>query len=298
MQPQALLAATWQQLRHTRGAWVAGFLGAAGNLLLGFWLRQAARPALWREPLHLWWESQVIPVAPLLLWGGGAVLLALLAWMLALHGEGALIALALPRPQPWRQARRWFVRFVAIDTLVFLPLLLLALILLALLISLLAASLVVALRSGEPVAILLGGGGLTALCMTPALFSFLPLGLLTMLLRVLAFRAVAAEELGARPALRRAWSAVSSAPGSTALAVLVLWGLAYGASTVLSTVFLLLHFATALPEVALVQVGGWALILQIGLALLEWAPRAGLFAFLGLGWTHAYRDLVASEVAA
>ncbi|MDT8304597.1 MAG: hypothetical protein RRC07_01570 [Anaerolineae bacterium] len=297
MQPQALLAVTWRQLRDTRAAWAAGLLGAAGNVLLGFWLRQAARPALWREPLRLWWESQTIPVTPLLLWGGGAVLLALLAWLLALHGEAALIATALDKPQPWREARQWIVRFVAIDTLVFLPLLMLGLIVLALLIILLAASLVVALRSDEPRAILLGAGGLAMLCSTSVLVLLLPLGMFTVLFRLLAFRAVGVEGLGARPALRRAWAVVRQSPGSTALAAVVLWGLAYGASIVLSTVFLLLHFATALPEAAIVEAGRLTRVLQIGLALLEWAPRAALFAFLGLGWTHAYRQLARNEVA-
>lgn len=297
MQPQALLAATWQQLRRERTVWTAGLLGAAGNLLLGFWLRQAARPSLWREPLRLWWESQVIPVAPLLLWGGGAVLLALLAWLLALRAEGALIAVVLGSQEPWRQGRRWLVRFVAIDTIVFLPLLLLGLAVLFILSLFLVASVIVALRSAEPRAMLLGGWGVTTLCVTPLAVLLLPLGLLTLLLRLLAFRAVAAEGLGARSALRRAWFVVRGAPGATALSMLLLWGLAYITGTLLSTVFILLHLATAVPELVVPAAGQPALLLQGGLALLEWAPRAALFAFLGLGWTHAYGRLADSEAA-
>jgi hypothetical protein len=297
MQPQALLAATWQQLRRERTVWTAGLLGAAGNLLLGFWLRQAARPALWREPLRLWWESQVIPVVPLLLWGGGAVLLAVMAWLLALRAEGTLIAVVLGSQEPWRQGRRWLVRFVAIDTLVFLPLLLLGILVLFLSSLLLVASVIAALRSAQPRAMLLGGWGVTALCVTPLVVLLLTVGLVTLLLRLLAFRAVAAEGLGARSALRRAWSVVRSAPGATALTMLLLWGLAYLSGTLLGTIVILLHLATAVPELAVPAAGRSAALLQGGLALLEWVPRAALFAFLGLGWTHAYLRLADGEAA-
>jgi hypothetical protein len=293
VQPQAILASTWQQLRRGCAVWAAGLLGAAGNVLLAFWLRQAARPALWRDPLQLWWEAQVIPIRPLLLWGGCAVLLSLLAWLFALRAEGVLTAVGLGLAQPWRAARRWLVSFVAVDTIVFLPLLLLALAVLALLVVLLGASLVAGLRSPDPRTALLGGWGITALCVTPLLLLTVPLTMVTLLLRVLAFRAVAAEGLGARPALRRAWSLIGQAPGGAALSALLLWGLAYVAGTALTTVFVLAHLASAVSELAAPRTANLTLLLQAALALLEWAPRAVLFAFLGLGWTYAYRQLAA-----
>lgn len=296
MQPQALLALTWRQLRRERAARTAGLLGAGGNILLGLWLRQAARPALWRDPLRLWWEARVFPVGPLLLWGGGAVVLALLAWLFAIRAEGALAAVGLDMAQPWHAGRQWLVSFVAIDTLVFLPLFLLALTVLGLLIVLLGASLVAGLRSADPRATLLEGWGITALCVAPFALLTLPLAMATLLLRVLAFRAVAAEGLGARPALRHAWSLIRRAPGPAALSVLLLYGLAYVAGTGLTTVFVLVHLASAVPELAEPRTANLAL-LQAILALLEWAPRALLFAFLGLGWTHAYRQLAARAAA-
>ncbi len=297
MQPQALLALTWQQLHRERAAWAAGLLGAGGNILLAFWLRQAARPALWREPLRLWWESQIVPVGPLLLWGGGAVLLSLLAWLLALRGEAALVAVGLGRAQPWREGRRWLVSFVAVDTLVFLPLLLLSLAVLALLILLLGASLAAGLRSPDPRTALLAGWAITLLCVSPLALLSLPLAMATLLLRALAFRAVAAEGLAARAALRRAWSLLRRVPGAAALSALLLWGLAYAAGTALTTAFVLLHLASAVPELAAPGIAGAALALQLALALLEWVPRAVLFAFLGLGWTHAYHQLAARAAA-
>jgi hypothetical protein len=291
MHAQALLAETWRQLRRERPAWVAGLLGVAGNLLLGLWLRQAARPDLWREPLQRWWESQQIPVAPLLFWGGGALLLFLLGWLLSLQAEGTLIAVARGRKRPWRKGRRWLLRLIGIDTLVFLPLLLASIAALILIAGLLSGSTLVALRSPEPRAMLLGGWGLTLLCLIPLLLLLLPVALLTLVVRRLAFRATTQEELGPRQALGRAWSVVRSAPGATAISALLLWGIAYTASTALSAIFLLLHVAATVPHLATSRFAGWTAPLQVALALLEWAPRAALFAFAGLGWTHAYRRL-------
>ncbi len=297
MQLQALLAASWRQLRRERAAWAAGLLGAAGNLLLGHWLRQAARPQPWQEPLRLWRERQQIPVARLSLWGGGALLLVLVAWLLALVGEGTLIAIAGGKERPWRQGRRWLLRLIAVDTLVFLPLLLLSIVALVVLIGLLAGSILAALESAEPRATLLGGWSITLLCLTPLLLLLIPLALLTLLVRLLAFRAAALEEWGARPALRRAWTLVRAAPGSAALGALLLWGIAYTAGAAVSAVFLTLSFAAALPGVAAPRFAGPALLLQLLLALVEWPLRAAIFALLGLGWTHAYRQLAAQESA-
>jgi len=297
VQLQALLADSWRQLRRERAAWAAGLLGAAGNLLLGLWLRQAARPELWQEPLRLWWEHQQIPVAQLLFWGGGALLLFLFAWLLALVGEGTLIAISAGKERPWRQAWRWLPRLIAIDALVFVPLLVASVTALVVLIALLTGSTLAALESADPRATLLGGWSLTLLCVTPLMLLLIPLALLTLLVRLLAFRAAALEESGARPALRRAWALVRGAPGSAALAALLLWGIAYTAGAALSAVFLSVNLATALPGVAAPRFAGPALVLQLLLALVEWAPRAALFAFLGLGWTHAYRKMAVQESA-
>lgn len=297
MQLQALLIDSWRQLRRERAAWAAGLLGAAGNLLLSLWLRQAARPELWQEPLRLWWERQQIPVAQLLLWGGGALLLFLLAWLLALLSEGTLIAVAAGQARPWRQARRWLLRLVAIDTLVFLPLLLVSILALVVLVGLLAGSTLAGLQSAEPRTLLLGGWSLALLCMTPLMLLIIPLALLTLLVRLLAFRAAALEERGARLALQRAWSLIRAAPGSAALSALLLWGIAYTAGAALSALFLTLNLATALPGVALPRFASPVLLLQLLLSLVEWAPRAALFAFLGLGWTHAYQLMATQESA-
>jgi hypothetical protein len=252
---------------------------------------------LWQEPLRLWWERQELPVRPLLFWGGGALLLFLLAWLLALQAEGTLVAVAAARLRPWQQARRWLLRLVAIDALVFLPLLLASIAALALLISLLAGTTFVALDSAEPRPILLGGWGLALLCITPLMLLLFPLALLTLLVRRFAFRAAALEELGPRSALRRAWSLIRAAPGGAALSALLLWGLAFTAGPALSALFLALDFVAALPLTAASRSAGWVLLPAILLALVEWPFRAALFAFLGLGWTHAYRQL-ASETAA
>lgn len=297
MQPQALLADGWRQLRQERAAWAAGLLGAAGNLLLGLWLRQAARPTLWQEPLRLWWERQQIPVVQLLLWGGGALLLFLLAWLLALLGEGTLIAIAARRERPWRQGRRWLLRLVTIDTLVFLPLLLISLVALVVLVTLLAGSTLLALESAEPRAVLLGGWGLALLCLAPLLLLLIPLALLTLLVRLLAFRVAALEALGARSALRRAWSLVRARAGGAALSALLLWGIAYTVGAALSLLFLAINSAALLPAMAAGRSAGEFLLRPVLLAVVEWPFRAALFAFLGLGWTHAYRQLSAEAPA-
>lgn len=297
MQLQALLATSWRQLRQERAAWAAGLLGAAGNLLLGLWLRWAARPALWQEPLRLWWERQQIPVGQLLLWGGGALLLFLLAWLLALQGEGTLMAIAAGRERPWQQGRRWLIRLAAIDTLVFLPLLLVSIAALAVLVALLAGSTLVALESAEPRAVLLGGWGVALLCVTPLMLLLIPLALLTLLVRLLAFRIAALEVPGARAALRRAWSLVRAGPGAVALTGLLLWGIAYTAGAALSAVSLTANLVTTLPGVAASPAAGWLLLPQLLLTLVEWPFRAALFAFLGLGWTNGYRQLVAGAPA-
>jgi len=297
VQLQALLADSWRQLRRERAAWAAGLFGVAGNLLLGLWLRQAARPELWREPLRLWWERQQIPVAQLLFWGGGALLLFLLAWLLALVGEGTLIAIAAGMERPWRQARRWLLRLVVIDTLVFLPLLVVLMTALVVLVALLTGSTLAALESADPRAALLGGWSLALLCVTPLMLLLIPLALLTLVVRLLAFRAATLEERGPRPALRRAWALVRGASGSAALAALLLWGIAYTAGAALSAVFLTANLVIALPGVAASRFARPHLLLQLLLALVEWAPRAALFAFLGLGWTHAYRQMAAQESA-
>lgn len=297
MQLQALLATSWRQLRQERATWTAGLLGAAGNLLLGLWLRWAARPALWQEPLHLWWERQQVPVAQLLLWGGGALLLFLLAWLPALLGEGTLIAVAAGRERPWRQGRRWLIRLVAIDTLVFLPLLLVSITALAVLVALLAGSTLVALESAEPRAVLLAGWGVALLCVTPLMLLLIPLALLTLLVRLLAFRVAALEAPGARAALQRAWKLARARPGAVALTGFLLWGIGYTVGAALSAIFLTVNLVTTLPGMAASQAAGWLLLLQLLMTLVEWPLRAALFAFLGLGWTNGYRQLVGEEPA-
>ena len=267
MQLQALLADSWRQLRRERAAWAAGLFGVAGNLLLGLWLRQAARPELWREPLRLWWERQQIPVAQLLFWGGGALLLFLLAWLLALVGEGTLIAIAAGKERPWRQARRWLLRLVVIDTLVFLPLLVVLMTALVVLVALLTGSTLAALESADPRAALLGGGSLALLCVTPLMLLLIPLALLTLVVRLLAFRAATLAERGPRPpcAGPGPWSGCA---GQRRLAALLLWGIAYTALR-WRAVFLTANLVIALPGVAASRFARPHLLLQLLLALVN-----------------------------
>ena len=293
-----LLTQAWRLVWRHKFLWPLGLVVALGNVI-GMVLRVGYWPQL-----RNWFDNPlptvIDPLAaaeptPLFAWLLGGSLLFLIVslgyWLVATLAQGAIIRatidLAAHRPASLRSTLRWgwrwLGRFVAIDTLVYLPLFLLTLLLMLLALALLVALAWLLLRpsSTDSLAAALALG---LVCLLPLAILLLPVGLLTAAFRTLAFRDAAVCERGARDSIRQTWALIRRRWGGLLVLWLLLWGLGYLPGLLLGVGTLPLTLLTA----ARPSFSGW---LGWGAGAVAAVPWAILHAFIAVTWTLAYMEL-------
>ncbi len=286
--------------------WLFGSLAALGALF----------PGLVRYLLFDPWLAGLIrentpPAAPgrpqLFAALGLFILFALLLWLLNVLAEASLIH-TVERLEAGQHlsgravlvaAGRFLRPLIALDTLLFLPLLLLT----VLILFFATAFFVLAILGidgnfldVEQGLTLFGGG--TLLCVLPLLCLTGLIVLLTLLLRTLTFRAAVVDQLGARAALRQSWLLVRGHALPVLLVAGMLWVLRSLANTAGSVFTLPLYWLAARPLFSALSSGELpggnpTLALLAGLVgtLITFAVAALLHSYAATVWTLVYRGL-------
>lgn len=296
-----ILAAAWWQTWRQRWLWLLGLLLALPTITavaLRLWLLDGVVQRL----LAGAWQT-VDPVAVLaavnerlLPWGIAAFALLLLLWVLGTIAEaGVIVGVSADggqRPFPattaLRHGARWLGRFIAIDTVLFLPWFVLALAVLVVVFSSLAGSALLAANDAAWQT-LLGTLGTGLACLLPLLCLLPPLSIVTFVLRRLALRAAVQQQAGVGAAIRLAWQQLRARWLDVAILAALLWGFGYFLGMVLQGVELgvvATDVATSVPFPPLAQL----FIRLLGLLLLA-LPLALSRAWTAVAWTLAWQEL-------
>lgn len=209
-----LLSKSFTLWRTQRALWWLGILAAVGNEVLTAVVRLALgepRELINADPVQILnaIEMRLTDTA----WLTQAMIIffvaLLLVWLISTIAEGGLITAAgapPDRPLSFREGLqaglRLLWRFILVDTVLFFPLFLVAL---AILLITFGTFISVALQfeEGGPPPVRAFTGMMA--CVIPLACLLLPVGLLTFLSRLIAFRAAALDDLKTRPALRHTW---------------------------------------------------------------------------------------------
>lgn len=311
-----LLSEGARLLRHQRILWLFGLLAVLGTGVSSLVTRLVIRPQLDPALLNGWLANWPPAGANLALWLLLIFVAGLLLWLLNALAEAGLIysvhaaqagraaqseraaqaGRAVPGRDAWATAWRYLARFIAVDTLLFLPLFLIALLLL-----LLGSGLFIAFVLGIDRAVLdinqalalLGSGSL--LCLLPLLCLSGPTLLLILLFRLLAFRAVVLDNLDTRHSLRAAWQQMRRHPLPILIIAALLWGIGRMVGLVVGLITLPLDFLSATSLLAVLTgraaPAGLSPLLIVGslfLTLLTLLVAAALHAYSATVWTLAY----------
>jgi hypothetical protein len=318
MSANEILSRAARLLIHNRLFWPLGFLTAIGGLcyglvprLLGLKLAgsDVMAPAAILAPAFEDWVRR--PSGPIL---AGVILLlgGLVFWLIAAAAEGGIIrATALMElgqdvsfSQAWAGGRSVLMRFVAIDTILFLPLF--AVMLAAMLLSSAGffGTILVNLQRSPTLEDMLKGLGLTAAITLPLICFLLPVGLLTYFMRLFAFREAALAQTATGESIRNGWHFLRDHASAAAGLAILLYAIRYLVRMLLSTVTVPL----AVPGV-MVFVGPWLGFENRANGLVILATAAGLLAVFinavgsailsaygSVCWTLAYRSWKAKRV--
>ncbi len=247
----------------------------------------------------LLFSSELAQIQQLLLRG---LLLAfgqfVLVWVVALMAEAGLITAVLHRDsQPMslgrtiRWGRKWLGHFLAVDLLVFFPWFVLAL---AMLLVILILTLVLASFATRDV----GAGTVfttTALglaCLLGLAVLLLPVGLLSLWYRLLAFREIVLHDSSPRTAVRQTWQRIRQNFGEIFVLVIVLWGgqsLALGILNFVTSPLLTWLTAFTTSDRIALQTAAWLAV--VALTVFVWLLRGIVTAFAAIAWTLAYQNL-------
>ena len=281
------------------GMSLSGLFGTGWRL----WLAQAltidfSQLTTIQDVESLLFSSEVAQMQQLLLRG---LLLAfgqfVLVWLVALMAEAGLIAATAEFPESitLRQTLRWgrqmLRRFLAIDLLVFFPWFLIALLMLAVLLIL--AVVLAGFATSQPSAgtvLLTTGLGLT--CLLALAILLLPVGLLSLWFRMLAFREAILYGVEAKTAVRQTWQRIRHNLGEVVILVIMLWG----GQTVLLSVFNLvssplLTWLTTLTVSDTMALQGVAWLAVTAVTLFGWLVHGIVITFVAIAWTLAYQNL-------
>ena len=239
-----------------------------------------------------------------------------LVWLVALAAEAGLIgavsahsnmldssAQAVPhqitQSITLRQAigwgRRWLSRFLAIDLLVFFPWFLIAL---AMLVVLLILAVVLASFATNATATgtVLLTTGLGLACLLGLAGLLLPVGMVSLWFRLLAFREAILHELPPRTAVRQTWQRIRQNLGETFALIVVLWGgqtLLLGILNFVASPLLTWLTTLTVSDTMALQMAAWLAVAAV--TLLVWLLRGIVTTFVAIAWTLAYKDLGANE---
>lgn len=292
---------------RNRWLWLIGLLATLGSLSSSLLLRGVLLPRL--GLLLEEGEALAVPGRPfnwttLLAVSAAGLLFILGLWLAGVLADGALIH-AVNRleaqqpaslPSALSASAKLLGRFVAVDTLIFLPpALLLAAAGLVGTGGLLALAYVVSQPGASQtsvVAILGLSGGLTGLL----LCAIVPVGVFVYVLRLLAFRAVVLEGLPARASVARAWGLLRSQLGPIVVLFLLLWGVRYiiglpaSVATSTTTVIGLLAGIEPAADGILAGLANGGVLVPLTLLVLGvmGLVNAAVYAFVSAAWTVGY----------
>lgn len=246
----------------------------------------------------LLFRSELVQMQQLLLRG---LLLAfgqfVLVWLVALVAEAGLITAVSHQEQPltlrqtFRWGQQWLKRFLAIDLLVFFPwfLIALAMFLVVLILSLVLASFATSEVSAGTV---FATTGLGLACMIGLAGLLLPVGMVSLWYRLLAFREAVLHEVSPRTAVRQTWQRIRQNFGDIFVLIIVLWG---GQTLVLGVLGFftspLLTWLTPLTNSDTMALQAVAWLALLALTLLVWLVRGIITALVAIAWTIAYQNL-------
>lgn len=292
---------------RNRWLWLIGLLATLGGLISGLLLRGVLLPrlgVLLEEDQALLVPGRLFDWTPLLAISGAGLLIILGLWLAGVLADGALIHAVnsleaqqpISLPSALSASVKLLGRFVAVDTLIFLPP---ALLLAAAGLVGTGGLLALAYAISQPdasqtsvVAILGLSGGLTG----SLLCAIVPVGVLVYVLRLLAFRAVVLEGLPARASLARAWRLLRSQLGPIIVLFLLLWGVRYiiglPASVATSATTVLSLLAWMEPAANGILAGsatsGTLVLLTLLVLGVMGLVNAAVYAFVSAVWTMAY----------
>jgi hypothetical protein len=295
--------------------WGLGLLatvsGLVTNFILRFLLRQESG-ANFLQPGNLgeggafdFLKLEVVLALVLL------VLLFFLSWFINAIAEGGLIRATtilnqqgqLTFGQALRRGWRLLSRFIAIDSLLFLPIFILFIALLLVsfggLIGLVAVSTQGFASPSEILVVL----GVTSAGATAIICLIIPVGLLIILMRIIAFREAAVNNMTPGNSIRRAWHIVRSNLLSISFLGFLLVGFRYLLGAPFKMISFILTAVSVSPWIAVFLdfpadlsvisaiAGTLGLVVPIIVGLLN----AILYAFVSSSWTLGYLELTAAD---
>ncbi len=316
MQYGDLFTTTWRLVRKHRGLWIFGLLASLGGLLANLTGRLLFDRLPFLEMVTGGLEGWAIVEAllePYLLFGSALALFlwGIIAWLASAIADGALITGVaqldqgeeISLGQLFSAGYRLLGRFVAIDTILFLPLFLLLLTLMIIGAGGFAGLVVAATHPDVAVADLLLVSGIAGAVALPFFCLLIPIALGIAALRLLAFRSAALENLGPWASIRRAWGVLrAKLLPFTGLAIL-LWALRYLVGLPFRFLgLILLGLGVAMPVMAALDLAGPSpgsrtglMVASLLVALVAGLVKAVLKAFVSGAWTLSYRQWVSVE---
>ncbi len=294
--------------------WGLGLLatisGLATNLILRFLLRPESgsdflQPGNFRPDVAIDFLKPETVLALILL-----VTLFFLGWFINAIAEGGLIQaitmLNVQRQLTFGQAvrRGWRLlgRFIVIDSLLFLPIFILFLALLLVSFGGLIGLVAVITQGVATTSDILAVLGITTAAATAIICLILPVGLLTALMRTVAFREAAVDDMTSGNSIRRAWRLIRLNLLSICFLGLLLVAFRY----LLGTPFRLISFVlTAVSSsiwlatfidfpVDLSVFSAFASVLGLIVAIVAGLINALVYSFVSSSWTLGYLELTAA----
>jgi hypothetical protein len=174
----------------------------------------------------------------------------ILIWIISTIGEVSLIRgvadFAEERPRSFGDLLstgvRLLVRIIAIDTVIFLPLFLILLLQLLILGGGMIAGILLLNQPGNNPDDLLPIGAAVGLVLLLLTILLVPVTILSILFRVVAFRCAVLEDLRTRPSIRRAWALIRAKIGEIIIIALLLYAISYAVGMLTSLLVLPFSF--------------------------------------------------------
>ena len=221
-----------------------------------------------------------------------------LVWLVALTAEAGIItAVSRQNTQPitLRQSLRWgqqrLRHFLAVDLLVFFPWFLIALTMMIVLLIL--AVLLASFATSEVGAgTVLATTGLGLTCLIGLAVLLLPVGLVSLWYRLLAFRELIFQDVSSRTAVRQTWQRIRGNFGDIFVLIVMLWG---GQTLVLGVLSFIaspvLTWLTSLTTSDRITLQATAWLATVATTLFVWLVRGLVTAYVAIAWTLAYQNL-------
>lgn len=299
----ALIKRAFSLTLGQRRLWILGLAATSGSLAAGILWRITLQSGLPKWLVNGEWADYLNAgsLTGLVL---ATIMVGLLFWFIGAVAEGGLICgvASLERgerltiPGLVQAGFNLLGRFVAIDTILFLPLFLLLLAMVIVLTAGMIGLVAVATRPGSDLADMFLVAGLAGLLASPLLLATIPVSVAILFLRLVAFRTAALEQRSGADSIRQAWCLLRQTPGSIISLGLLLWGIGYVISipvrAVTLPVFLisLVALLGAMPAgITAHELPGWLpATAGVLIVVLDGILNTLLHTFGSTAWTEAF----------